>query len=467
MVKVASLNGNSLRNMNKLEQVLVSVKADMWCFQETNWTDSKMLEIKSKWSELMFCSHGSEKTCGVAILVKNDVVQNVKQVYADNQGRLIVIEFEVQNVIFRLINVYASNIESERRDMFNNLRTLCSENCILVGDFNVKCTRMDVSRCDSFRHDSSRNALWELMKNENLVDIWRAENLNGRVFSRRQVVLNELKQSRIDLCLVKEDVIQQVQKMSYNFTAYSDHAVMSFQIGFAVEMRGGGVWCLNASLLKEESYIKEIIECIEGEMSNVLLKENVCLWWEEVKVKVKNRSIRYSKNRNRVDKLKEKMLKNRMLHELEKADADPDYDVVNYLKIHAELGFYEKKKCLGAIVRSKAQYALEGEKCTSFFLGLEKRKQFKSYIVELENEKGVKVNDFVDIVDSVESFYRNLYKKNDVDKVCVEKVLEKISAKVSQTDRRMCDEEISIIEIKEAIENTQGNKSPGLDGLTN
>lgn len=46
----------------------------------------------------MFCSHGSEKTCGVAILVKNDVVQNVKQVYADNQGRLIVIEFEVQNV---------------------------------------------------------------------------------------------------------------------------------------------------------------------------------------------------------------------------------------------------------------------------------------------------------------------------------------------------------------------------------
>lgn len=161
------------------------------------------------------------------------------------------------------------------------------------------------------------------------------------------------------------------------------------------------------------------------------------------------------------------MLRNRMLYELEKADADPDYDVVNYLKIHAELGFYEKKKCLGAIVRSKAQYALEGEKCTSFFLGLEKRKQFKSYIVELENEKGVKVNDFVDIVDSVESFYRNLYKKNDVDKVCVEKVLEKISAKVSQTDRRMCDEEISIIEIKEAIENTQGNKSPGLDGLTN
>lgn len=467
MITVASLNGNSLRNMSKFEQVLVSVKADMLCFQETNWTDSKMQEIKSKWSDLIFCSHGGDKTCGVAILIKNDVVQNVKEIYADNDGRLIVIEFEVQNVVFRLINVYASNIESERREMFHKLKTLCSENCILIGDFNVRCSRMDASSCAKFRYDSSRNALWKLMNEENLVDIWRAENPNRRVFSRRQVVLKELKQSRIDLCLAKQELVQNVKKVSYTFTAYSDHAVMSFQMGFGVERRGGGVWCLNASLLKEEGYRNEIVECINDEMSNVLLKENVCLWWEEVKVKVKNRSIRYAKNHNRLDKQKEIMLRNRMLHELEKADTDPDYDVVNYLKIHAELGRYEKNKCLGAIVRSRAQYALEGEKCTSFFLGLEKRKQTKSYIVELEDERGVKVNDFVGILETVETFYRNLYKKNDVDKVCVVKVLDTISAKVSQADRMMCDEEISIMEIKEAIVSTQGNKSPGLDGLTN
>ncbi|NP_001139962.1 Transposon TX1 149 kDa protein [Salmo salar] len=117
---------------------------------------------------------------------KNDVVQNVKEIYADNDGRLIVIEFEVQNVVFRLINVYASNIESERREMFHKLKTLCSENCILIGDFNVRCSRMDASSCAKFRYDSSRNALWKLMNEENLVDIWRAENPNRRVFSRRQ-----------------------------------------------------------------------------------------------------------------------------------------------------------------------------------------------------------------------------------------------------------------------------------------
>ena len=62
--------------MRKFEQVLVSVKADMLCLQE----------IKCKWSELIFCSCGCEKTC-VAILIKNDVVKNVKQVYADKSGQ--------------------------------------------------------------------------------------------------------------------------------------------------------------------------------------------------------------------------------------------------------------------------------------------------------------------------------------------------------------------------------------------
>ncbi len=38
---------------------------------------------------------------------------------------------------------------------------------------------------------------------------------------------------------------------------------------------------------------------------------------------------------------------------------------------------YEKEKCEGAIVRSRAQYAAEGERCTKFFLNLEEKKQRK------------------------------------------------------------------------------------------
>lgn len=45
------------------------------------------------------------------------------------------------------------------------------------------------------------------------------------------------------------------------------------------------------------------------------------------------------------------------------------------------------------MVRSRAQYVVEGERCTKYFLNLEKKKQKKRFITELENEEGAKVTD--------------------------------------------------------------------------
>lgn len=50
------------------------------------------------------------------------------------------------------------------------------------------------------------------------------------------------------------------------------------------------------------------------------------------------------------------------------------------MQIQAEIDNYEREKCTGAIVRSRGKYVVEGEKCTSFFLGLEKKRQAKKII---------------------------------------------------------------------------------------
>lgn len=49
-----------------------------------------------------------------------------------------------------------------------------------------------------------------------------------------------------------------------------------------------------------------------------------------------------------------------------------------------------------------------------FFLGLEKKRQAKNYITEVENEKGEKNSDYVEILEVVEGFYANLLKKSGV-----------------------------------------------------
>lgn len=70
MVLITSINVNGARNISKLEQILNTFKSDIICLQETNWTDNIMVDIKKKWTDLIFVNHGTEKSCGVAILVK-------------------------------------------------------------------------------------------------------------------------------------------------------------------------------------------------------------------------------------------------------------------------------------------------------------------------------------------------------------------------------------------------------------
>ena len=79
-----------------------------------------------------------------------------------------------------------------------------------------------------------------------------------------------------------------------------------------------------------------------------------------------------------------------------------------YIRIKDELKEIEQWRCMGAIVRSRAIYVIEGDKCTWFFLGLEKMKQKKNYLEKVEGKEGEMITDFVGIAERVEG---NLGKK--------------------------------------------------------
>ena len=387
MISITSFNANGLRNLLKLEQVLFSCNSDIICLQETCWTDSIIDNVKTKWRDLIYVNNYSERSCGVAILIKKGVVENVTHIMSDSEGRVLVIGFEYQGTMFNLINAYAPNAEMERKVFFGQLQPLGVGNCIYVGDFNLKCCRMDAVRDAKYKYDSSRQVFLKMMKDNDLIDKWREENPSTRGFSRRQVVMGKLKQSRIDLCLVKRDIAKYIRQIQYKFTSLSDHAMLSFKIVLKDEReRGGGIWCLNSSLLSEGSYREVIRKCIQSEVDNEMMNSNASAWWEMLKKKIKSLSIRYAKQSNFRKKQEENELREKLLWEIESAGNDANHNVENYLRIRGELDTIEKNKCMGAIVRSRAQYAVEGEKCTSFFLGLEKSKQRRNYIHELEKK---------------------------------------------------------------------------------
>lgn len=78
----------------------------------------------------------------------------------------------------------------------------------MVGDFNIWCTRLDASSSANFKTDGSRKILIEWMRNDDIVDVWKEENPYKREFSRRQMVMGNLNQRRIDLCLMKREMLK-------------------------------------------------------------------------------------------------------------------------------------------------------------------------------------------------------------------------------------------------------------------
>ena len=61
----------------------------------------------------MFFSHGSNHSKGVLIPTKNDLDFRAKKVTTDKNGRFIIINAEIQDSQFLLVNLYAPNTVKE------------------------------------------------------------------------------------------------------------------------------------------------------------------------------------------------------------------------------------------------------------------------------------------------------------------------------------------------------------------
>ncbi|KAJ3583644.1 hypothetical protein NHX12_016334 [Muraenolepis orangiensis] len=88
MVKVTSFNANGLREYGRRQQALHVCEADIICLQETHWDDSVVKDVRREWLGDVFVSQGEIKARGVAILVRQGVVEGVRLVVNDDRGRL-------------------------------------------------------------------------------------------------------------------------------------------------------------------------------------------------------------------------------------------------------------------------------------------------------------------------------------------------------------------------------------------
>ncbi|CAC5423425.1 unnamed protein product [Mytilus coruscus] len=142
------------------------------------------------------------------------------------------------------------------------------------------------------------------------------------------------------------------------------------------------------------------------------------------------------------------------------------YDTNEYEEIKSKMKDFEDKICKGAILRSKAYWAVEGDKNSKYFLQLEKYRQENNAIKELENDQGKLLTKSNDVLDEIQDYYKNLYSCTNIDESKMKEISNFLTNKVSEDDVNFCDSDIKLEEIFKSLHEMNKNKSPGSDGLT-
>ena len=89
-------------------------------------------------------SHGYSNSCGVAIGFLGNMNFNVLNKIQDNDGRILILDVQVDDAAFLLINLHNANKESEQLhvlitlcNFLSNITDLHCKNIVFGGDFNV------------------------------------------------------------------------------------------------------------------------------------------------------------------------------------------------------------------------------------------------------------------------------------------------------------------------------------------
>lgn len=120
--------------------------------QETHSTPDQEVAWKRQWGAPIHFSHGESNSGGVAILLPHNEQYTLKQILADREGRILILEMEIEGKNFILGNVYAPTKDKvdKQLNFLNILRQMITEyidsDIIIGGDFNVCLTQISIKR---------------------------------------------------------------------------------------------------------------------------------------------------------------------------------------------------------------------------------------------------------------------------------------------------------------------------------
>ena len=271
--------------------------------QETHSIEKDEQMWKNEWGGEILYSHGSNDSCGVSILIKNNCDITVLNWESRIQGRFLIAQILINDIEVELMNIYAPNDDDVNfiTQIFNVYSNSDPKNIVAGGDFNlVLDIKLDKIGGIPKTHEKSKNKLLQYMEQLGLVDIWRIQHPNESQFTWRRKRPTII-QCRLDFFLVSDTLHTMITNSNITYGHRSDHSLISITITPESFDRGPGYWKLNCSLLQDKDYIKTIKTLIETCLTEFLSEEmDDVLLWEMLKMKIREKSIQYSSKKKKI-----------------------------------------------------------------------------------------------------------------------------------------------------------------------
>lgn len=480
-VNVRGLNERVKRR--KVFRWIKNSKVDICFIQEAHSTQNLEKIWRSEWGGTILFSHGSNRARGVAVLIKPGLDFTLIELNQDQTGRYIILDAKIQDKSFKLVNLYAPNSEDDQTNFYRHLRKKLShklevqDNIILGGDWNViqNITKDRKGGADKRMNNNRKIILKEietLKEDLQISDIWRVKNPSKERFTWRKK--NPVVKSRLDFWLISKKLEDYTENTDIVPCINTDHSAITLEIKtYSENTKGKGLWRLNTSFLKEDKYVRSIMEHRKlwlEEFNNITSAKDK---WELIKYRIRQFSLEYGKERAKMRNTLERNLQTELHNLEEEQDRSPDKTQENQLEekislVKAKLEEISDYKTQGLILRSQARWHEKGEKSNKYFLQLESRNRIKKTLKKLKREDNTYTTDAKEILQMQSEFYEKLYSLQEDTKLEPEihKYLETVvMPTLNDEEKQSCEGLLTVEECKLALQSFKNSKAPGNDGI--
>ena len=477
-LKVATLNVRGLRNSSKqlgIVQKLNRERLDILAIQETHLcSEQEINTLALQWGGIVHFSPGTNRSKGVATLFSSKYSQeNIKFIKSYDRIVFSSIRIDCENIM--IVNIYSPC--DNKRDKLSFMQELHKkiihhselegiDNLICLGDFNITSSDCDILL--GHAHDIDvRQSFNNFIDNLGLVDTWRIVHPEEKTFTWR----NTRTARRLDYLFTSESMSHFISNSFIKGVGFTDHRLVITQFEFSKFNHGKGYYKLNKSLLKDTDYCNNIIKSI-NETKDECKDLNPHLLVEMIKCNACEVSQQYSKYKQRMKRQSNEDLTRRLnLLENEFISNPNDLGIQeNISQVKAQLEILEMERAKGAQIRARCQDINEGEKCSKYFLSLEKNRSDNNLIKRLQTSSGTYVHGETAIVEEIASQFEMKYNNVNLSKAEMSNLFDDYIADVKlpsldDNEKQRCDRQVTEEELKSAVKEMKKDSAPGKDGL--